>query len=171
MTLEPASALIRQTRGRDPAGPARTKRLVTLKFLTQRAAALNVEGLIDRLVAHPHSLIIGKVLYQFRRDLLRRQTPVEPGNHCPTQPQISIQLGESGSLSGLIGQPVRSPRGVHPVTQVTPDLPADRRRMNPERGRDRPHRHAPPQHRGDLSPMTGIQAGTVNRLRFRAGSF
>ena len=41
------------------------------EFSLERSAALDEEGLIDRLVADAHRLIVGEVHFQPRRDLLR----------------------------------------------------------------------------------------------------
>ena len=53
-----------------PAGPQAGDELSL-----QRAAALHVEGLVDRLMGDPHRLIIGKLDLQPVGDLLRDSTP------------------------------------------------------------------------------------------------
>src|SRR5260370_3324827 len=45
---------------------------VALKFLTQAASTLNVQGLVDGLVGHTHRWLVRIVQSQFRGDLLRR---------------------------------------------------------------------------------------------------
>ena len=53
----------------DPEGPSGAQ--ARAQLTAQRAAALDVQGLVDRLVRDPHRLIIGEVDPQPARDLLR----------------------------------------------------------------------------------------------------
>ena len=42
-----------------------------LHFSFQATSGLKVEGLVDRFVAHPHTLVVGMIPAQAVRDLLR----------------------------------------------------------------------------------------------------
>src|SRR5690606_5898977 len=140
-----------------------------------RAAALDVEGLVDRLVRDMHGLIIGEVHAQAARDLLRapRGSPpaVSPAPVPPTLPRLHVRdsgrftvrpddpavqpilhilsqqvvRGELGGL-GPLGPAVRAPpRSRGPVVE----LAAPAGGVAPQLPRDRRWRAAQPA--GDLT--------------------
>ena len=77
----------------------------------ERAAALNVQGLVDRLVRDPHDLIIGEVGPEPVRDLLRAPrrgpAPVGPASVAPPDPPHVRARHSPASWPGdRAGQPV-----------------------------------------------------------------
>src|SRR5262249_55754142 len=54
----------------------------------QRPAALHIDRLVDRLVAHPHLRLIRELPGQHRRDLPRRPPFHQPGLHILPQPPV-----------------------------------------------------------------------------------
>jgi hypothetical protein len=76
------------------AGPGDAKRpagaQARCQLAPQRSAALDVQGLVDRLVGDPHGLIIGEVGPEPVRDLLRAPrrgpAPVGPAPVAPSDP-------------------------------------------------------------------------------------
>ena len=117
-----------------PAGPQALRELAA-----QLAAPLQVEGLVDRLVADVHRLILRVLPGQVSADLL--WAPLQPA-------QTVLDRREQGRVGGelaLLGtwSARRSPavRGMRPVVtaawmSVARQLPADRARRPPELGGD-----------------------------------
>ena len=106
-------------------------------FAFQPAAGLEVQGLVDRLVAHPHTLVVREVLEQPMRDLLGRVTAATD--------RLRPRRARSGwspvwTASGGRGRPRRTDR---PDTAGTarrrcgPDLPRHRRGVLADPGSDR----------------------------------
>jgi hypothetical protein len=108
--------------GPGPRHSQRPSRPETRDQLTlQRASALHVEGLVDRLVADPHGLIIGEVDLQPPRDLLGA-----PALHPPTITAMRLVAprprrpgraeGSTGTVSNASDEPVLDVR-VEPLVR------------------------------------------------------
>ena len=100
----------------------------------ERAAALHVEGLVDRLVADPHGLIIGEVDPQPARDLLRA-----PALHPAAIPAMRLVPARSTSAPAA-RQLDRRDRAPHPTsrscTYVAQPLVRDQLRRSSVGGHD-----------------------------------
>ena len=79
----------------------------------QLAPALDVEGLVDRLVAHPHHRIVWEVDAQAAGDLLGRPQLLEPAL------DLATKRGQAASLDGL----GRRARSSAPGSRPRPDSP------------------------------------------------
>ncbi|GGT45844.1 hypothetical protein GCM10014713_44610 [Streptomyces purpureus] len=150
------------------AGPAGAEGLRQVP--AQFSQALDIEGLVDRLVVHVHLRPVGKVLVQVLDDLFRTPAPAQ------TLLYVVPQLRVLGNLPGLGAGPARVGAGLggmRPVlavdgVAVAAYLAADRRwaaaqvRGDPPDRRLRPHlvgdvetllqRQVPRRGRGPLSP-------------------
>lgn len=128
------------------------------QFTAQFPAALDVEGLVDRLVGHVHLRPVRKAGAQDPADLLR----------APPQGQVVLyevpQLKVLPDLSGLGpgASPFSPAVGVERLVgeaaighgpPVAPDLPADGGRTASQLARDAPDRRLPPQPVGDVNPL------------------
>ena len=141
------------------------------QFTLQRAASIDIEGLVDGLVADPHGLIIGEVDRQTPRDLfgapglhpapvtsmwlvlalplrtLRAQHPAREADlDVVSESVVAGELGDLGSASPPLGVPLRDRRFVfEPESSgrsVPAQLPGDRRRRPPELTSDLAHTEA-----------------------------
>ncbi|MEC5181504.1 hypothetical protein RCH07_002873 [Arthrobacter sp. CG_A4] len=106
------------------AGPSGAQGLFDLAF--ESAEGLNVEGLVDRFVAHAHLLVIGEFLDQQLRNLLRGPAGEELSFHVVVQFSGFCQLTVLGPCPDCGGGPVSTVGQVaeHGVA-VAFDLPAD----------------------------------------------
>ena len=100
------------------------------QLLAQLTFALDVEGLIDRLVRHPPLWIVGMIPSQPPADLFRGALLTgEHGSHLGPQPRPLFTPPGLGSASRLI-RPLLSAEGpIPPSTPVGGDLPTDRAPM------------------------------------------
>ena len=118
------------------AGPAGAQRLVDL--LGQLALGPDVEGLVDRLVRHPHLRIVREVPFQPSRDLLGT-VPLGQAFH---------DLGEQSTARHQLGRPAGpTPVLVDPVLgdhRPIPARPSGRPRASSRVivDRDRPNKSA-----------------------------
>jgi hypothetical protein len=72
---EPVLALFRTTPGPAAGSPGAQG---VLNFALQTAAGLETKRLVDRLVAHPHALVVGMVQHEPAGDLFRGQLAFQP---------------------------------------------------------------------------------------------
>jgi hypothetical protein len=138
------------------------------QFPAQLTAGIDVDGLVDRLVADPHRRVAGILHRQPPADLLGRVPPVQHLLHHVAQRRVLRQPGRLGPPLPLPGQPVRPLRLVaaSPRVSVTGQLPADRRRAAAQPRRDLPHRQPALTQPGQLIPLLAIQVTvTVSHSR------
>ena len=76
--------------GRRMARPVRRQRS---QLPAQRAAALHIQRLVDRLVRHPHLRMVRELGFQPGADLLRGPVLPQPGRHLVPQHRAGHQLG------------------------------------------------------------------------------
>jgi hypothetical protein len=127
----------------------------------QRAAALDIQRLVDRLVRHPHLRIVGIVLPQPGSDLLWTVVVVQPSLHLTPQRQIPRQLRRLGPPSLLIGVGLRRRGPIRrsitmPVVGVAgrpPQLTADRGRISLQEPCDLADTHSCGLEQRDLLPL------------------
>ena len=96
----------------------------------QLPARLDVDGLIDRLVGHPHLRIVGEIFAQPTRDLLRTVPLFQASHNLGEQDRVDVQLARFGAgparLGGVLPDPGAIARQVAPrATSAT-----NRRRMS-----------------------------------------
>ena len=82
-----------------------TRPQAALQLTAQRAAALDEQRQVDRLVRHPHHRILRVGQRQPPGDLLRRPPQRQLGLHHRPQPRLGHQLGRLGA--GPAGRPRR----------------------------------------------------------------
>src|SRR3954454_22659325 len=110
------------------------------QLAAQRAAALNVEGLVDRLVRDPHRLIVGELLDQPSGDLLRAPLlGLQLVLYERPQPRVICQLDRLWAAAAGLGLGLRR-RGpvAHPHPPERPRTA--RRRTWPAPGATRQRR-------------------------------
>ncbi len=155
-----------------------------MQVTTQTTTALHEQAPIDRLVRHPHLLLLGKLPPQPVADLGGTVLGSQPVTDQPRQPRITGQLGRFGTpsptLTAVLGhtRSIVHPRnrptshtGPDPIlvpipdhatmparTAITPDLPRDRRRRTTKPIRDRTHRLPTPDTDRDLLTLSQRQS-------------
>lgn len=125
----------------------------------QFAARLDVDGLIDGLVACSHMVIIGVLAYEAVADPLGAPVPPEPCGH------ICVQVGSGPDLAPLGTGPARCRQLIGAVRSVpavcrmgiAAQLAADRRRAAPEAPGNAAHACAGPAQVGDLDALVDAQ--------------
>ena len=133
------------------AGPAGAQR--GLHLALQPATGLEVQRLVDRLVAHAHALIVWIVLDEPVRDLLRGQLAFQTLLDLCAQRGAREQLGVLGSGSGSCGSTLRLMGQVDTRDAVLAHLPRHRRLVLADAGRDRGQRVLVDQAVRDCQPV------------------
>lgn len=110
------------------------------QFPAQRAARLNEQRQVDRLVRHPHLRIVREGSNEPTRDLLRRPAQLELALHHGAEPFALRQLRSFRPTSSAQRISVRPAGAIAAPTAVAPHFPRDRRRRPTKPARDRPQR-------------------------------
>jgi hypothetical protein len=131
--------------------PARPQ--AALQLATQRAAALDEQRQVDRLVRHPHHQVLPVGQRQPAGNLLRRPPQRQLGLHRRPQPRLGHQLGRLGPLRPPERSGVSNLSPVAVSAAVTGQLPRHRRWCSPQPGRDLPARLADGHAAADLLPF------------------
>src|SRR6266536_5775883 len=134
--------------------PARRRCSSSSRF---RAAGLDEQGQVDRLVRHPHSLVLGVVRPQPTGDLLGRPVGGQLRGHERRQGRLTRELAVLRSPATLPGSPLCLGGTVAASAAVAVELARDRRRRSSEPGRDRPRRSAGGDAARDLLPLGQCQ--------------
>ena len=90
--------------------PARATRTVSFWRGVKAALAWDIEDLVDRFGAHSHLLVIGRILDQQLRDLLRGPVCEEPGFHVVVKFPECCQL--TGRARAAVAAPGRRRAGI-----------------------------------------------------------
>ncbi len=129
-----------------PSGPQTPGQLTA-----QLTAALHIQFLVNRFVAHLHLRLVRELSAQHLRDLLRAPPLTQPSLHPGTQHRIGGQFARFGTPGPLLGfglgqpGPIPDPRTRPPTATglanraVAPQLPANRRRGPTQLSSDLPH--------------------------------
>src|SRR5215212_2542698 len=110
----------------------RPERRLPASWPAQLAARLDVERLVDRLVADPHLRIVGVLTSQSGRYLLRRPAAPKPGLDRGEQPWAAGELAGLRSRQPFQGVALGGQCAVAAPTADALDLTADRRRRPTE---------------------------------------
>ena len=145
-----------------------------VQVTAQLAAALDVQGLVDRLVGHPHLRIVGEVDPQPCRDLLGRQLILEHHLHRGVKPRARSQLpaphppGTSvGSQLGRAGPILRTAVGKQ--GRPGPEFSADGGAMTPHHPGDLCVGHVGGMEHRDLFTLLETQTRPESRRRIAWG--
>src|SRR6266496_3732989 len=139
-----------------PADRARPTQVLE-QLALQGAAGLDEPGQVDRLVRHPHSLVLGVVRPQPTGDLLGRPVGGQLRGHERRQGRLTRELAVLRSPATLPGSPLCLGGTVAASAAVAVELARDRRRRSSEPGRDRPRRSAGGDAARDLLPLGQCQ--------------
>src|SRR3954447_15995093 len=107
-----------------PAGRV-TRSQIAGQFLPQRTPGLHEQREVDRLVRHAHLRLVGELLHQPTRDLLRRPTHLELRLDDRSEPTTHRELGWLRSPSSTYRVPLRSTGSIAAHAAVTRDFPRD----------------------------------------------
>ena len=134
-----------------------------LQLLAELPAGVEVDRLVDRLVADPHRRVVGELHLQPPAGLLGRVPSVQHGLHFPPQGRVPAEFRRLGAALPLPRQPV-GPLGLVGAgagVGVAFELAADRRRGPAEAGRDLPLRQARLRQPGDLVAFLAVEVAVV----------
>src|SRR5437667_9289604 len=102
------------------------------ELLAQRAARLDEQRLIDRLVRNAHGQVVRIVTDQPRGDLLRRPVGAQPPLDFTAQPRVDSKLRWLGSLAPLDRLAVGTPGAIAIAGSAPRNLARDRRGGPPQ---------------------------------------
>ena len=128
------------------------------KLAAQLAPGLDIERLVDRLVADPQLRIIGIVGSQSGRYLLRRPAPQKACLDRGQQPRAARQLAAPGPPRAADRPLLGGQRAIAAAAAVGRKLASDRRRRTAQLPSDRPSALARRQTAADQLPLTKRQA-------------
>ena len=95
-----------------PGAPARAQG--RLQLALELPPRVDVDALVDRLVADPHRRVVRMLRLQPPADLLRQVPPVQQPLHLRAQDRVAGQLRRLGAALPLPRQPVRPLRAGKP---------------------------------------------------------
>ena len=105
-------------------------------FAFESTAGLEVQRLVDRFVAHPHTLVVGEIFDEAMGDLFGRQSPRQPILHRLAQILVGDQFGLFRASAGRRCSGVGAIGQVKPVDTAVTDFSRHRRDVLADPGGD-----------------------------------
>src|SRR6266487_2461872 len=123
------------------------------EFLLQRPSRLDEQGQVDRLVRHPHSLVVGKLDLQPAGNLRRRPVFPQLRGDDPAQSRPAGQFAALRSPRTLPGAPIGLGGAVTAWAPMAIELTCDRRGRSAQTGGNPSRRLASGNAARDLLPL------------------
>src|SRR6266487_1749069 len=123
------------------------------EFLLQRPSRLDEQGQVDRLVRHPHSLVVGKLDLQPAGNLRRRPVFPQLRGDDPDQSRPAGQFAALRSPRTLPGAPIGLGGAVAAWAPMAVELTCDRRGRSAQTGGNPSRRLASSNAARDLLPL------------------